>query len=143
MKRAPLACPQCPDGVCRPAGAEYVRCSSCRWAGPSSATREHSAAAVDPAAIVVTNVTYSVASAADRARGLVGFVSCCFDHRFVVDGITVRRALDGRVVLSFPERRDRAGRAHPVLRPINSSVRIAIERAVLHALAELLEARDG
>jgi DNA-binding cell septation regulator SpoVG len=142
MRATPVACPRCPDGVCRPAGAEHVKCSSCRWAGPASATREKMASSADPA-VVVSNVVFAPATEADRARGLLGYVACTFDHRFAVDGIALRETVDGRLTLSFPERRDRAGRAHPILRPTNSSVRIAIERAVLHALAEVLEARDG
>ena len=65
----------------------------------------------------------------DERAGLLGYLSVCYG-RFVIDGITVRRTESGRLVLSFPERRDAKGRRHPILRPIDDEARRAIEAAV-------------
>jgi DNA-binding cell septation regulator SpoVG len=73
------------------------------------------------------------ASAEDVVSGLLGFVSVEFGH-LVIDGIVVRRTADGRFVLSFPMRKDRAGRKHAIVRPIDDDARQAMERQIIKAL---------
>lgn len=65
----------------------------------------------------------------DQRSGLLGYLSI-FYGAVVIDGITVRRTVEGRIALSFPERRDGQGRRHPVVRPIDDAARRAIEAAV-------------
>ena len=45
-----------------------------------------------------------------------------------------RRTRDGRLALSFPERRDLAGGSHHYMRPLNDAARRAIEAQVFAAL---------
>lgn len=65
----------------------------------------------------------------DIRSGLLGYVSVFYGD-LILDGLTVRRTADGRLTLSFPERRDRQGRRHPYVRPLDDDARRRIERAV-------------
>jgi len=69
-----------------------------------------------------------------RRDGLLGWVSFEFGGGLVVEGVGVRRTLEGRLRLSFPTRTDRSGRKRAVLRPASDEARREIERAVLDQL---------
>lgn len=62
---------------------------------------------------------------ADARNGLLGDL--------VLDGITLRRTAEGRLTLSFPQRRDGRGRSHPLFRPIDDDARLRIEKAIFEA----------
>ena len=79
-------------------------------------------------------LTWVRGSDADARSGLLGYVSLMYGD-LVLDGITVRRTEAGRITLSFPRRRDRAGRDHPYIRPADEAARRRIEHAVLGRLA--------
>lgn len=79
--------------------------------------------------------TWCRGTADDERAGLLGYLSI-FYGSLVLDGVTVRRTESGRLALSFPERRDRQGRRHSVVRPIDDEARRAIE-AVVFAQATL------
>ena len=83
-------------------------------------------------ALPVSNVRFVAAAEADRAAGLLGWARCRYGD-LVLDGIAVRRTLDGRYVLTFPSKKVR-GREWPYVRPIDDAARTAIERAVLSRL---------
>ena len=68
----------------------------------------------------------------DIRSGLLGFVSVFYGD-LVLDGITVRRTAEGRLTLSFPQRRDGRGRSHPLFRPIDDAARVRIEKAIFDA----------
>lgn len=78
---------------------------------------------------VVSIRTWTRGSADDERSGLLGFLSLAYGD-FVFDSIAVRRTADGRVALSWPERRDRNGRGHPYLRPANDEARKRIEKVI-------------
>jgi DNA-binding cell septation regulator SpoVG len=80
---------------------------------------------------LVSNVGFTKANYGDIQRGLLGFVTCTFNNVLLIDGVTVRRRRDGRIVLSWPARTDGAGRKHPILLPIDDAARRAIEREIL------------
>jgi DNA-binding cell septation regulator SpoVG len=84
--------------------------------------------------------TWTKGSDDDVRTGLLGFISV-FMGDVIVDGITVRKTADGRITLSFPERRDRLGRRHPIVRPVDDAARRAIEKAIL-GTAIITEAVD-
>lgn len=86
--------------------------------------------------LLVDRVSFESASAHDVATGLLGWVRFRLDGRVEVAGVTLRRTLEGRETLSFPTRRDRNGRLHPVVRPLDDATRLSIERQVLAALSE-------
>ena len=87
-----------------------------------------------PDQLCITNVTWSPAPERDVRRGLLGWTSCHFGDLIRIDGIAIRRTRDGRLVLSFPARRDRHGNDHPVVSPIGDQARIQLEGAILSAL---------
>ncbi|MCB9914840.1 MAG: septation protein SpoVG family protein [Planctomycetes bacterium] len=72
--------------------------------------------------------------AADTRSGLLGFVAFVLNEALRVDGVALRRTADGRLVLSFPARRDRKGQDHPILRPLGDQARESIERQIFEAL---------
>lgn len=82
--------------------------------------------------------TWVKASEAEIRTGLLGYVSVFYGD-LVLDGIVLRKASDGRLVLSFPARTDRAGRRHSYIRPANDEVRKAIEAELLWQLGECEE----
>lgn len=82
--------------------------------------------------------TWVKASDAEIRTGLLGFVSIGYGD-LVLDGLVLRKTADGRFVLSFPARTDRAGRRHSYIRPANDEVRKAIEAELLWQLGECEE----
>lgn len=87
-----------------------------------------------PDALTISGVTLHAAPPEDVRRGLLGWVTCTIADALVLDGITLRRTLEGRLTLSFPARSDRRGRQHPFVRPLDDPTRRAIEAAVFRAL---------
>ena len=84
--------------------------------------------------LIVSDVRYTPASTADAARGLLGFVTCTLNGALRLDGLTLRRSLAGDLVLSYPTRKDRAGKLHAYYRPVDAAARLAIEAQVFAAL---------
>ena len=83
--------------------------------------------------MIAHDVRYVPAQPSDRASGLLGYVSFTVGG-LRIDGTTVRRTRDGRYALSFAERRDSAGKPHPIIRPLTPAAREEIEEAVLGVL---------
>lgn len=86
-----------------------------------------------PDLIPVSEITFTPAPASLRAQGLLGWVSVTLGE-LRLDGIAVRRTRDGRVVVTFPGRRDGRGHRHAVVRPTTDSTRRAIEAQVIAEL---------
>jgi hypothetical protein len=83
----------------------------------------------------VVRVRFHPADRTHRDRGLCGWVT--FEvHGLEFDGIAVRRTLDHRVVLSYPERVASGGRRHATVRPVHDNARVAIEAQVISYLRE-------
>lgn len=82
----------------------------------------------------ISAVRFTAASARDEASGLIGFISLVVDDTLVLDGLTLRRTRSGRHALSYPERVDRRGDTHPLIRPRDDAARRQIEELVLKAL---------
>ena len=82
--------------------------------------------------------TWVRASDADLRTGLLGYLSV-FYGVLVLDGITLRRTVDGRFRLAFPSRTDRRGQKHSIVRPVDDDARQAVERELLGQLGEQLE----
>lgn len=78
----------------------------------------------------VTEAWLTPALLRDRRRGLLGYVRCVLNGSVVLDGITVRRTLDGRLTLSFPRGRGQ----RPPVRPLDDEARRALERGILGAI---------
>ena len=82
----------------------------------------------------ISHVRLTGAGPGDRARGLLGYVKFTLNATVQVDGVTLRRSAAGRLVLSFPARRDVSGWEHPFVRPLDDATRVAIEQQVFAAL---------
>ena len=83
---------------------------------------------------IITTVLFTPASADLASRGLLGWITCTLDHSLVLDGIALRRTRRGRLSLSWPARRDGAGRDHHVVRPLHDHARHVLEQQILDQL---------
>ncbi len=86
------------------------------------------------APLQVTSVALIPAPDSDTHRGLLGYVTCVINDTLMLDGIVLRRTVDDQLTLSYPTRRDRSGRQHPVIRPLNEEARLHLEREIITAL---------
>jgi len=84
----------------------------------------------------ISILSFASASLREQERGLLGWFCLLVDDLLVLDGIGLRRTRDGRQTLAFPERRDSAGRRHPVVRPLDDARRREIEERVFATLPE-------
>ena len=91
-------------------------------------------------AIRIDRVELKASSPEDQHAGLLGWVSFTLCGALRVEGVALRRTSDGRRKLSFPERKDRSGQRHDLLRPLDQHARRAIETAVFEALGMAVSA---
>jgi hypothetical protein len=84
--------------------------------------------------MIVSNVKFVEAAAVEMTTGLLGYLSFELDGLIGVDGVTLRRTLNGRHMLSWPQRRDGRGFNHPLLRPLSHRATRIIESQVFRAL---------
>lgn len=87
----------------------------------------------------VSRVRFTRASPDERATGLLGFLVLHLDDAIEINGVTLRRTVDGDHVLSWPEKRDRLGLLHRYVRPLDRHAKRAIEEQVLAELVRQLE----
>jgi len=87
--------------------------------------------------VQISNVRFSAASRRDAARGLLGFVSCMINGALRIDGLTLRRTLDGQFVVAFPARTDARGDKHYIIRPTDNAARLDFEEQILAALPKI------
>jgi len=80
----------------------------------------------------IRNIQFTRAPQELRATGLLGFISLLYGE-MLLDGLTVRRTRDRRLVLVFPERRTEYG-AFPYSRPARLDVHAEIEAVVIAEL---------
>lgn len=78
----------------------------------------------------VSGIRFHAADRVHRATGLLGWVTAEIDS-VLVDGITLRRARDGRFVLGFPERVAADGTRYPSVRPRGRPERDAITERIV------------
>jgi hypothetical protein len=88
---------------------------------------------VESMRVVVTDVRFSQAGPDKYNGGLLGWVSLTVGG-LRLDGIAVRRTADGRFALSFPARRDAAGRQHPYVLPLDDATQRDLEHQVFAAI---------
>src|SRR5215831_13097070 len=81
----------------------------------------------------VTVVAFSSATSDQVLGGLLGYLELVVNDALQISA-TLRRTLNGRITISFPTRRNLRGRQHPLVKPLNDTVRRAIEAQVLDAL---------
>lgn len=82
----------------------------------------------------ISRIAFVRSTPVETRSGLLGWCSFTLGNLIRIDGVTVRRTRTGRLALGFPSRRDRAGIAHPYLRPVDDVTRRQLEDAVFEAL---------
>ena len=82
----------------------------------------------------ISDVVFTAATREAAKTGLLGWVTFVLSGSLRIDGVTVRRTLSGHLALTFPQRTDRQGNAHPYICPLDNATRIEIVRQVLAAL---------
>lgn len=83
--------------------------------------------------LAITEFTFTPASRSLRATGLLGFLRLVLNDTVVIDGITIRRTLQGAIVVSWPEPHTR-GSSRRVVRPRDEDARAFLEREILKVL---------
>lgn len=78
----------------------------------------------------MTDPCFTPADRDHQRTGLMGWLAVTVDETLRLDGLALRRTLDGRMTVSFPSRRDSAGREHYYVRPLNVAARLRLERAI-------------
>ena len=82
----------------------------------------------------VSAIHFEPAGRTDTVTGLLGWCSFLLNNRVQVDGVAIRRKLDGGLTLSWPARTLADGRRRPCVHPINNDARRDLEAQVLSAL---------
>lgn len=82
---------------------------------------------------VLSDIKFTRGSESERGRGLLGYLRVQYGE-LALDGLTLRRTAAGRLTISYPGRRDRAGQYHPYFRPADAEKRADFERQVLGAI---------
>ena len=82
----------------------------------------------------ITSVAFTTSTPSQARTGLLGWVTCVLNDALLLDGITLRRTAAGRLTLSYPARRDRAGNQNHVIRPLDDDARQHLEREIFKAL---------
>ncbi len=82
----------------------------------------------------VSEVRFVAASPAEQETGLIGWVSLLLDDSLRIDGVGLRRTLAGDLTISFPARKDRRGKLHPMIRPLSDGVRLDLQHRIFSAL---------
>ena len=83
---------------------------------------------------MISDIRIARASESQRARGLIAWVCCLLDGWFQIDGLCVRRTLDGRYVVSFPTHFDERNVKRTAFRPVTREAHEAVERPILDNL---------
>jgi hypothetical protein len=89
---------------------------------------------MDTDELTIDRIELKTAGADAAETGLLGWISFRLNRRLHVDGVALRRTADGRPTLSFPARKDGAGRQRFYLRPLDDETREGIETQVFMAL---------
>ncbi len=86
------------------------------------------------ARLAVSDVRFVAASRSEVETGLSGWACFVVNGVLRLDGVAVRRTLNGRTAISFPAKRDSTGRMRKYVRPVNAEVARELEHEVLTAL---------
>jgi len=82
----------------------------------------------------ITDLRFTPAPRWWQDKGLLGWASGVLENRLDVGGIGVRRARDGAYTLTFPGEKDRNGRVHHHLWPVDQESRLELEAQVIGEL---------
>lgn len=88
----------------------------------------------------ITSIGAFTARDEDIDRGLLAWLTVAVNDQLMLDGLTLRRTRAGGLRLGYPERTDRRGGRHPIIRPLDDESRRAFEAAVFEQLGLASEA---
>ncbi len=78
----------------------------------------------------ISDIQITAASPADRNMGLLAFASCVYGE-VEIDGIAIRKTVDGRIIVTFPARPWNGCRRKYFITPRSVPVRRQFEEAIL------------
>jgi hypothetical protein len=81
--------------------------------------------------LTISDIRFAPARLELRSRGLLGWVCCALNGELQLDGIALRKTLEGKHRLSFPRHVDANGTEHDLIKPLSNGVRDAIEAQVI------------
>jgi DNA-binding cell septation regulator SpoVG len=93
----------------------------------------HSDPQIGPSPRLVESVVFVASHPADRAHGLLGWVTVTFANVLVIESIAIRQSRAGRHYVSFPAPKGRDGRPRELVRPLDQPARERLEREILAA----------
>lgn len=82
----------------------------------------------------ISNIRYTQTSPEEQRTGLLGWIACTLNGNLHLDGIALRRTMDGELRLSFPARKDSMGTKHFYYHPLHEDARRAIECQIFQTL---------
>ena len=88
----------------------------------------------------VNEIRFQAATPSLMERGLLGWMSFVLNGTVLIEGVALRRSVEGKYHLSFPVRRERGGRRNFWVRPLDDRARRDIEHQVFAALGYSQEA---
>lgn len=74
----------------------------------------------------------------EESNGLLAWASCVVNESLLLDSIAIRRTQEGKLGLSFPEKKSGTGITYPYFRPISRGAREAFEEAILGKLSTII-----
>lgn len=89
---------------------------------------------MDSISLRVSEIRVVPAREEEVRSGLIAYLSFLVGGKLRIDGVTLRRTRGGRLILSFPAKRNGGGVERPFVRPIDSATREAIEQQVFAEL---------
>jgi hypothetical protein len=81
----------------------------------------------------VAEIRFAEASPVFKSKGVLGW-ACCSYGDLQLDGLRVRRSVNGQLSLGFPSHVDANGVSHAYYRPLDQAARDSIEAQVLGEL---------
>lgn len=88
-------------------------------------------------ALIIRKDSVNIRLASDGRDGLVGYASLIIEPGIALNNISIRRGASGELFLTYPRKQSRAGAKYSLFNPTDHKTQIAIESAVLAALAQL------
>jgi DNA-binding cell septation regulator SpoVG len=89
-----------------------------------------------PEPLRITAAHLTRVASEEGARGLLGWARVELNGMLALHSVAIRRSRRGRLVVSFPRRRDRRGRSHCTVAPLSPEAHATLERAILELLVQ-------
>jgi len=81
--------------------------------------------------IRIQDVRVTPASAAEARGGLLAYLALTLPGNLRVDGLTLRRSVDRRLYVAYPERTAASGERSPILHPLTPAARAELQGLII------------